>query len=182
MSGMTAPGFFAPPCARSEIIVVGKRQKPVVLQRTKSPASFSSGISRMARSPKGVAALPSPSMLAAILLAMALRASGEAKALGNRRFKRGDKSRATASMAPPACKIRMSPVQNAMSPKSPVARETASSRADKRAVCVSAARPVNHANRTERVIRKNHKIFVRNPSFFCLTEFVLCGIILPTIT
>ena len=99
--------------------------------------------------PNGVAALPSPIMLAAMFRIIALIAGLSAGTSGKSRRMTGRTSRAMVAIRPPFSATRIRPRKKAMTPTSPIARSTAL-RADVRIEPVSSSiRPVAAARRTE---------------------------------
>ena len=79
----------------------------------------------MALMPKGVAALPRPSMFAEMLRIMALMAGCSAGTSGNRRTMTGRTRRASCRIMPPASRMRTNPSHSDMMPIKPMASVTA---------------------------------------------------------
>jgi len=81
--------------------------------------------SRMARKPSGVAAFPSPSMLAAMFMSIDPIAGCSGGTSGNRRRMTGRRPRAIFCTRPARSASRITPSQSAMIPMSPSAIVTA---------------------------------------------------------
>ena len=92
---------------------------------------FSLSSSWIALMPNGVAALPRPIMLAAMLRIIALIAGLSSGTSGKSRRMTGRTARAMVAIRPPFSATRINPRKNAMTPTSPMARSTAF-RADER--------------------------------------------------
>ena len=105
--------------------------------------------SRIAFNPKGVAALPSPSMLAARFMIMAPMAGWSGGMEGKSRRMTGAKPCAIACMRPASRKMRMKPSQSAIIPMRPMAMVTAPLAESMPAWFTSVMRPVNAATATE---------------------------------
>ena len=126
-------GSRAPSPARMAMTPVGSTATPEVLMaRNRTIAlvatpgrrlSFSS--SCMARTPKGVAAFPRPSTLAAMFMIIAPIAGWSGGTSGNRRTITGRMNRARASSPPADSTIFMRPRKSVMAPTSPMASSTA---------------------------------------------------------
>ena len=86
---------------------------------------FSLSSSSMALIPNGVAALPNPSILAAILRIIALIAGLSAGTFGKSRCITGPRARARLRSRPASSATRIRPRKKAMSPTRPMARSTA---------------------------------------------------------
>ena len=114
----------------------------------------------MALIPKGVAALPRPSILEAIFMIMALRAGWSAGTSGNNRTMRGRSQRARVCRNPPTCTTRSMPNQKAITPTRPMASVTADLAESIEAVVTSAILPVKAAVTTEPTIRLNQIQFM----------------------
>ena len=105
----------------------------VLIARNSAMASVATpghGLSRLssiiALMPNGVAALPSPSMLLAMFMIIALIAGCSGGTSGKRRTITGRSHRASICSRPPSCTIRIMPSQNAITPIRPMASITAS--------------------------------------------------------
>ncbi len=122
-------GSAAPICARTVKMVAGMTVTADVLMTRKRIISslavclsgFSSCSSSMALRPRGVAALSSPSMLAAMFMTMLPVAGCPAGMPGKSRRSRGPNNRATRSTAPPRSPMRMMPNHRQMTPVRPSA-------------------------------------------------------------
>jgi hypothetical protein len=113
-----------PAAARSPMTPEGRTASPAVLMARNntiafvavpfSPLSLSS--SSIALMPKGVAALPRPSMLLAMFMIIALIAGCSGGTVGNRRRMTGATARATSRSRPPSSATFISPRKNAITP------------------------------------------------------------------
>src|SRR5690606_31682252 len=118
---MMMAGSSAPACARKAIAVAGKRvaqallsAKNVIMAGEAAPgSSFSSCSCSMAFSPKGVAALASPSRLAVMLRATEVSAGCPLGTSGNSGRSRGVSHRASAGSTPAFSAMRLMPNQRA---------------------------------------------------------------------
>ena len=130
--GMIPAGSAEPAAARSAITPVGSRVTlEVLIARNRTMAlvavplaALSDSSSCMARMPNGVAALPRPSTLAAMLRIIAPIAGWSAGTSGNSRCISGRTSRAMITSRPPASATFISPRNRAMTPTRPMARVT----------------------------------------------------------
>src|SRR5207302_1370335 len=118
--------------ARSAITVVGTSCNAAVLMARKSTCAlvavpgvgFNFSSSSMALMPKGVAAFPRPSMLAAMFSSIAEMAGCPSGTPGKSGRKRGRTARASLSTRPAFSAILSSPSQSAITPMSPMAKVT----------------------------------------------------------
>ena len=126
-------GAVEPKEARSAIMPVGSTASPEVLMaKNRTMASVATPgrtlsllSSRMARRPKGVAALPRPIMLLAMLSTIMPKAGWSLGTVGKRDTITGRSSAAMRRMRPASCSTRMSPSHRAITPTSPKASATA---------------------------------------------------------
>ncbi len=129
MGRNTSVGFAAPACALYIIIPIGMKHSPDALRmRNISMASvavsfclLSSCISFMALSPKGVAALSSPSIFADTFINIEPIAGWFLGMPGNKRQKRGDIMRPNICITPAFSPIFISPSHSDNMPVSPSA-------------------------------------------------------------
>ena len=120
-------GCAAPICARYTMILTGIKVSPDVLSTRNiiiglvavSFFGFSSCSCSIAFSPSGVAALSSPSMLAATFMKMLPVTGWPFGMSGNRRVNTGDSTRATTFMTPPFSPIFIMPSHSESTPVSP---------------------------------------------------------------
>ena len=142
-------GFDAPPCARYIMMLIGIRQSPELLSTRNmimasvavSFLSLSLCISCMARSPIGVAALSSPSMLAEMFMKIAPIAGSPFGMPGNSREKIGEMSRPKNSITPPRSPTFMIPIHSVSTPVSPSEISKAKAACEKEAFIISVHTP-----------------------------------------
>ena len=142
--------------ARADVLMARNRTIALVAV-PRSPFSLSS--SSIALMPKGVAALASPSMLAAMLRIIALIAGLWTGTPGKRRRMTGPSARARWRRAPASSMTRIRPRKNAIRPMRPMASSTAP-RADETMASVSACIwPVSAARKTDASAAKTMRPF-----------------------
>ncbi len=132
--GITAAGSCEPAAARKAITWVGSKVTfAVLIARNSTIASvavpfigLSRSSSRMARTPKGVAAFDRPSILAATFITMAPIAGSSGGTCGKRRWSSGRSRRARAANKPAASAILSRPWNSAIAPIRPMPKVTAS--------------------------------------------------------
>ena len=146
-------GVAQPAAERRLATVVGMSWMEAVLHTTNihSPSEATPGvrraISREASSPRGVAALPSPSRLADRLAdTAAITSSSPAKA-GKSRRRRGRSSRASFSLSPERRMTSMTPIHRQSSPAMDRHSSTASAAPLTAAAATASVRPVTRAHR-----------------------------------
>ena len=123
---MMAVGWTDPAAARTATALAGMSCTELVLSARKVHIAlvavpgrgFNFSRSCMARSPSGVAALASPSMLAAMFMIIEPMAGCSAGTSGKMRVMRGRSSLAMTWMSPDFSARRMTPSQSAMTPAS----------------------------------------------------------------
>ena len=124
-----AKGASEPAAARRATVPVGamSTMEEVLMARNSAMALvaeprrvFRRSSSAMALMPKGVAALPRPSILAAKFMIMAPMAGWSGGTSGNSRSSSGRSARAMARNSPPRAAMRTSPKNSIIAPVSPI--------------------------------------------------------------
>ena len=160
---MIAVGLTEPAAARTPIIVDGISCTPEVVMAMNvtigllavSLSPFSSCSSSIALIPNGVAALFSPSMLAAIATTMAPEAGWPGGTSGNIQRSNGRSARPSVVTSPAASAMRMIPSQSVMTPTRPIEISTAVDAESTAALVTASAVPLTAATTSDSAISPN---------------------------